>query len=137
MPSAACWLTGPNGPYDPPFACKAGVAMSHVSGSVTQVGVLLPVLLLLWMACSFWLAGELGNTFFDAGMARLVFKASLVFVLLPLPLIDELIARPGFEARCQALDVSGRHSLTAPGGKLASLLGSQSPLSYSGGCPQS
>lgn len=109
--------------------------MQRVSEALPQAAVLLPLFLALWALGSLWVVDRLGNVVYDAGLARLVFKGSLVLVLLPLPFIDELLSRPHFEARCQALK---RADLPAPQdspGKLARLLGTGSPLTYSGRCP--
>lgn len=109
--------------------------MQDISRSVAQAAPLLPVLLALWALGSIWLTDRLGNCFYDAGWARLVFKGCLVFVLLPIPLIDELISRPQFEAKCQGAVASGHLSGHAPAGQLARLLDTDLPLTYAGLCP--
>lgn len=109
--------------------------MPHVSWSVVQVTLVLPLVLALWTVGSVWLTDRLGNCFYDAGWARLVFKGCLVFVLLPMPLMDEIISRPQFEATCQGSVASGPDSRPAPAGQLARLLGADAPFTYAGLCP--
>ena len=109
--------------------------MPHVSWSVAKLTFILPILLAMWTVGSVWLTDRLGNCFYDAGWSRLVFKGCLVFVLLPMPLMDEIISRPQFEAKCPGPLASGPAAGPAPAGQLARLLGSDAPLSYAGLCP--
>ncbi len=109
--------------------------MPHVSWSVAKVTFILPVLLALWTVGTVWLTDRLGNCFYDAGWARLLFKGCLVFVLMPMPLMDELISRPQFESRCRGEGAGGLASGSAPAGQLAHLLGTDSPVTYAGLCP--
>jgi len=69
--------------------------------------LLLPLALLSWGLLSAWAARQ-------AGSHGPVSQALVFLVLLPLPLIDELLARPQFEALCRAQTALVRHpALTA------------------------
>lgn len=71
-------------------------SVSHLIDALSLLPALPLVLALsaLWALGSVWVVDRLGNSFYDAGLARLLFKACLVLVLLPLPLLNDLIAAP-------------------------------------------
>lgn len=61
---------------------------------------LLPAVLLVWTVLSAWAAHRTGNLF--VGLPhRLLFKVAFFAVLAPVPLMDELLAKPHFDALCR------------------------------------
>ena len=65
-----------------------------------MTGLLLIAVLLIWLAACVWLTQKIGNLLQNRSW-RAVVKFALFAVLLPLPLIDEIIAKPQFEALCK------------------------------------
>ncbi len=60
----------------------------------------LPGVLLAWAGACTWLSGHLA-ALLSGGVRRLPLQALLFAVLLPLLLLDEIIAHPQFEALCR------------------------------------
>lgn len=68
----------------------------------------LPLMLSSWALVSLWAAYRLGGSWVDCGVAaeaghltRWACQALMLVVLLPLPVLDELLAQPQFEAWCR------------------------------------
>lgn len=74
---------------------------------------LLPGALAAWAALSAWMAFRAGAWFEPA--LRSGFKALVFVVLLPLPLLDEIIAQPQFSALCRELAVVTVHEHASRG----------------------
>ncbi len=88
---------------------------------------------LVWSLACAWLAECLGNRFMVQGLGRLASKAALIVVLVPLPVIDELLHQPVFETSCSRL---AEEAPAVPvRGRLARLLGAPVPLTFSDRCP--
>lgn len=87
--------------------------------------LLLPLVLVAWVALSAWAACRTGERLAERGGPdptpspvagrRLELKALMFLALLPLPLIDELLARPQFEALCREQAAVVRHPGLTPG----------------------
>lgn len=69
---------------------------------------ILPGVLLGWTVLSTWAAHRMGDLF-TAICCRPLFKLAIFLALAPLPLMDELLARPQFEALCRQLAVVTLH----------------------------
>lgn len=65
-----------------------------------MTGLLLVAVLLIWLGACVWLVGRVGKRLPDRPWRSTV-KFVLFVVMLPLPLIDEIIAKPQFEALCK------------------------------------
>lgn len=74
---------------------------------------LLPGALAAWAALSAWLAFRAGELF-DPSL-RTGFKALVFVALLPLPLLDEILAQPQFTALCRDMTVVTLHEHAARG----------------------
>ncbi len=74
---------------------------------------LLPGTLAAWAALSAWLAFQAGGLFDPA--LRTGCKVLAFAVLLPLPLLDEILAQPQFTALCRDLAVVTVHEHASPG----------------------
>ncbi len=74
---------------------------------------LLPGALALWSVLSAWVAFQAGALFDPA--LRTGCKALAFAVLLPLPLLDEILAQPQFTALCRDLAVVTVHEPAVPG----------------------
>ncbi len=75
----------------------------------------LPGVLVAWTATCSWVSGRLAG-FVCGGERRWPVRLLLALVLLPLLVIDELVAQPPFEALCRRLLAAPVH---APAGPLA------------------
>lgn len=87
-----------------------------------MVLLVLPLVLFSWGVLSVWAAHRVGEWIADRGATgglatglRLEMKAVVLIVLLPLPLIDELLAKPQFDALCREQAVVTLHAGIAPG----------------------
>jgi len=78
---------------------------------------LLPGALAAWAALSSWLAFRAGALFDPA--LRAGFMALVFTVLLPLPLLDEIIAQPQFMAMCRGIAVVTLHESASRGREVA------------------
>ncbi len=58
------------------------------------------IILLCWLVASAWVADKVGAGFEDRTW-QLIVQILTFAVLLPVPLADELLARPGFQALCR------------------------------------
>jgi hypothetical protein len=65
-----------------------------------MTGFLIPALLPLWIAICAWIGHCIGEQLFADSPLRSELKAVIFLVLLPLLLIDELIAKPQFDQLC-------------------------------------
>lgn len=74
---------------------------------------LLPGALAAWAALSAWMSFRVGE-WFDPTL-RTAFKALVFAVLLPLPLLDEIVAQPQFTSLCRDMAVVTLHERAARG----------------------
>ncbi len=87
-----------------------------------MVSFVLPLLLVGWAVISLWAAHRLGEGVAQRGAVggltralRWEIKALALVALLPLPLIDELLAKPQFDALCREQTAVQTHGGLAPG----------------------
>lgn len=64
-----------------------------------MTGILLFFLLVVWVATCFWVAQKIGNLLPNRPW-RAVLKIVIFASLFPMPVIDEIIAKPHFDALC-------------------------------------
>lgn len=93
---------------------------------------------LIWSIGCAWVADRLADRFLPAGIGRLSCKAALVVLLMPLPVLDDLLAWPGFAAACSRIASpagEGNAAPSAPAGRLGRWLQATGPLTFSERCP--
>lgn len=84
-----------------------------------MAGTLLPLMLLGWTGISLWAAHRTGIAWAQRGGLRpltaWLLQALVLAVLLPLPLLDELVAQSQFEALCRDQTAVQRIAQAGPG----------------------